>query len=46
MRNYGRTPILQALASIPVPVTEPGTGSGTGGEIRFRSGPIINTIIK
>ena len=28
MRNYGYTPILQALA--PVPVTEP--GSGTSGK--------------
>ena len=28
VRNYGRTPILQALT--PVPVTEPGTSPGTG----------------
>ena len=31
--NYGRTPILQALATVPVPVTEPGTGG------KFVSGP-------
>ena len=28
--NYGHTPILQALATVPVPVTESGTGTGYG----------------
>ena len=27
-KNYGHTPILQALATVPV--TKPGTGPGTG----------------
>ena len=42
-KNYGHTPILQALATVPVPVTEPGTGSGTSKRpwyrYRFNSGP-------
>ena len=29
-KNYGYTPILQALATVPLLVTEPGSGSSTG----------------
>ena len=51
MENYGHTSISQALATVPVLVSEPGTGSGTGTgtgfhwwfrywcEIQFRSDP-------
>ena len=35
-KNYGHTPILQALATVPVPVTEPGTGHGTGDRAWYR----------
>ena len=37
-KNYGHTPILQALATVPVrvPVTEPGTGLGTGDRAWYR----------
>ena len=35
MRNYGRTPILQALALVP----DPDSTGGFGGEIWFLSDP-------
>ena len=34
--NYGHTPILQALTTVTVPVTEPGAGPGTGLHWWFR----------
>ena len=37
--HYGHTPILQALAAVRVPVTEPGTGSDTGA--KFSSGRVL-----
>ena len=39
MRNYGCTPILQALAPVPDSTGDSGTGSGTSGE--FGSGRVL-----
>ena len=44
MKNYVHTPILQALAEFStgsVPVTEPGTGSGTGDRAWYRIALVI-----
>ena len=41
VQNYGKTPILQALATVLVPVTEPGTGPATGDRAWYRIALVV-----